>query len=170
VALLVRTRTDPSALAGVGVYGVVAYATARRTREIAVRLALGADRSRIVALVVREGAVWTVAGLLTGVAGASLLSRYLFDVAVQRGPARPVDVHCRHRPARRDRFRRDCDPRNSSRPRGSDACAAHGLAAMIFRPTCWRPPGEVAQLVEHTTENRSVDSSILSLATQSSTK
>ena len=42
-------------LTAIGVYGVVAYATARRTREIAVRLALGADARGIVALVVRDG-------------------------------------------------------------------------------------------------------------------
>lgn len=64
-------------LTAIGVYGVVAYATARRTREIAVRLALGADASRIVALVLREGAVWTAAGVAAGLAGAFALSRYL---------------------------------------------------------------------------------------------
>jgi putative ABC transport system permease protein len=54
------------ALTAVGVYGVVAYATARRTREIAVRLALGADPLDIVALVVRAGAAWTAAGSQRG--------------------------------------------------------------------------------------------------------
>ena len=61
----------------IGVYAVVAYATARRTREIAVRLALGADPSRIVSLVMRQGAVWIAAGLVTGVVGARLLTGYL---------------------------------------------------------------------------------------------
>jgi ABC-type antimicrobial peptide transport system permease subunit len=74
-------------LTAVGVYGVVAYATARRTREIAVRRALGADASGIVALVLREGAVWTMAGIAAGVAGALGLSHYLstllFNVAAR---------------------------------------------------------------------------------------
>ena len=64
-------------LTAVGVYGVVAYATARRMREIAVRLALGADAPRIVALVVREGFAWTCAGVVAGLAGALAVSRYL---------------------------------------------------------------------------------------------
>jgi predicted lysophospholipase L1 biosynthesis ABC-type transport system permease subunit len=64
-------------LTAIGVYGVVAYATARRTREIAVRLALGADAGGIVALVLREGAAWTVLGVAAGLAGALALSRYL---------------------------------------------------------------------------------------------
>ena len=64
-------------LTAIGVYGVVAYATARRTREIALRLALGADARRIVALVVRDGAWWTVAGLLAGAAIARALTKYL---------------------------------------------------------------------------------------------
>ena len=64
-------------LSVIGVYAVVAYATARRTREIAVRLALGADTCRIVSLVMRQGAVWIVAGLLTGIVGARLLTGYV---------------------------------------------------------------------------------------------
>ena len=64
-------------LTAVGVYGSVAYVTARRTREIAIRRALGARGARIVTLVVRESASWTVAGLAAGLAGAFALSRYL---------------------------------------------------------------------------------------------
>ena len=65
------------ALTAVGVYGSVAYVTAGRTREIAVRRALGARGARIVALVVRDSLAWTTPGLATGVAGAFALSRYL---------------------------------------------------------------------------------------------
>ena len=64
-------------LAAVGLYAVVAYAMARRTREMAVRLALGASRRRLVTLILGEGAIWTCAGLAAGLAGAAVLSRYL---------------------------------------------------------------------------------------------
>jgi predicted permease len=72
------------ALSIIGVYAVVAYSTARRTREIAVRLALGADTGRIVSLVVKQGVIWIAAGLIAGIAGARLLTGYvsglLFEV------------------------------------------------------------------------------------------
>jgi putative ABC transport system permease protein len=64
-------------LTAIGVYGAVAYATAQRSREIAVRLALGADARRIVGLVVRESAAWTAAGLVVGAMGARLLTRFI---------------------------------------------------------------------------------------------
>ena len=77
-------------LTGIGVYGVVAYATARRTREIAVRRALGANAGGIVALVLREGAVWTAAGIAAGVAGALGLSRYLSTLLFNVGTHDPL--------------------------------------------------------------------------------
>jgi len=77
-------------LTGIGVYGVVAYATARRTREIAVRRALGADAGGIVALVLREGAVWTAAGIAVGVVGALGLSRYLSTLLFNVGTRDPL--------------------------------------------------------------------------------
>jgi putative ABC transport system permease protein len=64
-------------LAAAGLYGVVAYAMAGRRREMAVRLALGANRHRLVALVLGENAMWTFAGVAAGLAGAAVLSRSL---------------------------------------------------------------------------------------------
>lgn len=64
-------------LTAVGVYGVVSYAMARRARELAVRLALGSSRQRLVREVVRDGAVWTLLGLVAGLAGAGALARQI---------------------------------------------------------------------------------------------
>jgi predicted permease len=73
-------------LTSIGVYGVVAFATAQRTREIAVRRALGADAGSIVSLIVRDGAAWTVGGLSAGLVGARVLSRYLESLLFHVGP------------------------------------------------------------------------------------
>ena len=64
-------------LAMVGVYGVVAFAVARRTREFGVRIALGARPGQILALVVREGARVTGVGVALGVAAAFAATRAL---------------------------------------------------------------------------------------------
>ena len=56
-------------LAAIGVYGVTAYAVTQRTRELAVRLALGARPSELLLMVIRQGVAWTVVGLFLGVAG-----------------------------------------------------------------------------------------------------
>ena len=64
-------------LAGVGLYGVVAYVVTQRTNEIGIRIALGASRGRVVRMIVREGTLMTVAGVVLGVVGALGLSRVL---------------------------------------------------------------------------------------------
>ena len=64
-------------LASVGLYGVVAYSVARRTREIGVRLALGAGKGDVLGMVVREGMVLVAVGVVLGVGLALLVTRAL---------------------------------------------------------------------------------------------
>ena len=64
-------------LAGVGVYGTMAHSVGRRTRELGIRQALGAGRSDIFRMVLREGLVVAGTGLLAGFAGALVLTRFL---------------------------------------------------------------------------------------------
>lgn len=72
-------------LAAVGLYGVMAFSTARRTREIGIRIALGATRSSVTSLVLKEALALTGAGILVGLALAAavtrLLARWLFEVS-----------------------------------------------------------------------------------------
>jgi ABC-type lipoprotein release transport system permease subunit len=63
------------ALACVGLYGTMAYAVSRRTREIGIRVALGADRKSLRAMVLREGLLVVAAGVAVGIPAAIGLSR-----------------------------------------------------------------------------------------------
>jgi predicted permease len=62
-------------LAAAGIYGLLAYSVAQRTREFGIRLALGASRPGIVASVVRQGALLTAAGIVVGMLAGALLTR-----------------------------------------------------------------------------------------------
>ncbi len=64
-------------LAVLGVYGVVAYAVAERTREIGIRLALGAERARVVRSIIGQGMVSVVTGVIAGLIGAVLAARLI---------------------------------------------------------------------------------------------
>jgi predicted permease len=84
--------TIAMALAGVGLYSVVAYAAAQRRREFGIRLAVGASRVGITRLVIRHALVFGLGGVVLGlgiaVAGSRLLSGVLFGVA----PTDPVSL------------------------------------------------------------------------------
>jgi ABC-type antimicrobial peptide transport system permease subunit len=61
----------------IGLYGTLAYATARRTSEIGIRMALGAQRTQVVGMVLRQNAVVAVSGSVAGLIAAVLASRAL---------------------------------------------------------------------------------------------
>jgi putative ABC transport system permease protein len=77
-------------LSGLGLYGVIAFTVAHRTREIGIRVALGASRSRVVRAVLREAVVLVAAGAIAGVALAALGSQALSAVLLGVTPFDPV--------------------------------------------------------------------------------
>jgi putative ABC transport system permease protein len=77
-------------LAGVGIYGVIAYSVSSRTNEIGIRLALGADSGMVRRLVIRQGMAPALLGLAIGLSGASLLSHFMTSVLYGISPLDPV--------------------------------------------------------------------------------
>jgi ABC-type antimicrobial peptide transport system permease subunit len=78
------------AIAGVGLFGVLSYGVAQRTREIGVRTALGARAADIVSLGVRQGIVMTAVGLAIGPASAALTVQWLSTVLYGVSPHDPA--------------------------------------------------------------------------------
>jgi predicted permease len=76
-------------IAAVGIYGVMAYVVAQRTREIGVRMALGASRSRIIGMVLGRAGVLVAAGVVVGGVSAWLLSRTAESFLFRMDPSDP---------------------------------------------------------------------------------
>jgi putative ABC transport system permease protein len=85
MVLIVCFAATATLLAAIGLYGVLAYAVGMRTREIGIRLALGAPRADVLRMVIGEAGTLTIAGVGLGLASATLASRalrsQLFEIA-----------------------------------------------------------------------------------------
>ena len=78
------------ALAAVGLYGVVAFSVSQRRAELGLRIALGADPRRVLALVLRQGMTPVAIGVLIGLGGAAMLARVMRSLLFQIDPFDPV--------------------------------------------------------------------------------
>jgi putative ABC transport system permease protein len=78
------------ALALIGIYGVIAFSVAQRTREIGVRMALGAQRRDVVRMVVGQGMALAAAGIVAGIAAALMATRALASLLYDVTPTDPA--------------------------------------------------------------------------------
>jgi putative ABC transport system permease protein len=79
-------------VASLGVYGVVSYSVARRRNEIGIRMALGAQRSQLLGLIIRQGMTPVVLGVIAGVAVAILLGRAIRGLLFGIQPSDPLTI------------------------------------------------------------------------------
>lgn len=79
-----------SALAAIGLYGLISYAVAQRTQEIGIRLALGAAPHSVLALVLRQGAAIALAGIGLGLGAALALTGWMTSLLYGVGPRDPI--------------------------------------------------------------------------------
>ena len=79
-------------VASLGIYGVVSYSVARRRNEIGIRMALGAQRSQLLGLVIRQGMAPVVIGLAAGVAVALFLGRAIRGLLFGVQPTDPLTI------------------------------------------------------------------------------
>ena len=91
-ALSVAFGALATLLAAVGLYGVMAYAVARRTREIGIRMALGAERGRVLRMVLTEVALMSAAGVAVGLVGAFFVTRKMQSQLFGLSPSDPATL------------------------------------------------------------------------------
>ncbi|HML16822.1 MAG TPA: FtsX-like permease family protein, partial [Bryobacteraceae bacterium] len=90
VAMLAIFAAIALLMAVIGLYGVISYSAAQRTQEFGVRMALGARRGEILAMVIRQGLWLTGSGALIGLAAALAFSRLLRSQLFQVSPFDPL--------------------------------------------------------------------------------
>jgi putative ABC transport system permease protein len=77
-------------LAVAGIYGVISYSVAQRTREIGVRMALGASTGEVLGMVIKQGAITGTIGIFVGILGALALTRWLQSQLFEVSPSDPT--------------------------------------------------------------------------------
>ena len=92
--LLATFATLALTLAAIGIYGMIAYTVSQRTREIGVYIALGAQRSHIMRLIMQDGIKLTLLGILIGLAGAIALTRLMASLLFAVKPTDPLTLVC----------------------------------------------------------------------------
>ena len=93
--LVLRFALAGLALAAFGTYGVLSYAVTRRTPEMGIRMALGAQRRDVLAMVLRQGIMPVLAGLAAGVLSALVIGRYLESCSSRSARAIRWRLECR---------------------------------------------------------------------------
>jgi predicted permease len=78
-------------LAAVGLYGVMAYSVSQRTQEIGIRMALGANRFKVLRMILKQGMVLTVIGVALGLGSAYVLTKYLESLTSMLFGVKPRD-------------------------------------------------------------------------------
>jgi len=78
-------------LASFGLYGVLAYSVSRRTHEIGIRMALGADRGKVLKMILRQGMSLTLIGIVLGLGAAYVLTKYLESLTSMLFGVQPTD-------------------------------------------------------------------------------
>ena len=77
-------------IAALGIYGVISYTVSQRTRELGIRIALGAQRERVLQLVIRQGMALTLVGIAIGLGAAYALSHVIASMLFGVAPADPM--------------------------------------------------------------------------------